>query len=328
MGLFRRKPKKQPLDRIGAFGKLPFTPEFIKSYAGNPFAKAWDQWFQKAYSALHHDLGGSCKQYLLGMPDYQFVEYRGKSKTPYIGCVFNRQDAGGRRYPFVIIREVKNSLAREFAGALPLFYNQFFAFSEYWISHHSGELTMKQLHQAIQDMKRYSYPLERAPTLSYTKDQLQQLTIADLVRQDSQQPHDLLKWQGQHVKWLQHCNAILQAPTNQVIAFPIYNPELVRSVVVFYLQLLHELVDLNQLDWQLYWQYNNDTQPAYCYLSLRRLAPHEWQTFVNPQYRLTNCYNVAWVDEEYTNSSLAIDTDMTLLRAIDCLISRVKTQSD
>lgn len=321
MGLFRRKPKKQPLDRIGAFGKLPFTPEFIKSYGGHPFVKAWDQWFQKAYTALHYDLGEHCKQYLHHMPDYQFLHYNGPKESPYIGSVFNRRDAGGRRYPFVIVRQIRTPLAWEFAGTLPLFYDDFLAYSEYWVSQHSHDLSMKQLHQSIQNMRYCSYPLEKSKILPYTLEQLKSLTVQDLMGNDFDNQQELLAWQQCQQTWIKQCHYILSSSKEQVIKLPIRSSKSLRAVVVFYLQLLHELINLNSLNWQLYWQYGNDNQTPQCYLSLRDIKPQEWQVFVNPDYILTNCYVVPNNSDTCISSTeLVLSSDMDLLKAVEYLV--------
>lgn len=322
MGLFRRS-KKQPLDRIGAFGKLPFSPEFIKSYGGHLFVKHWDHWFQQAYRSVHYTLGDRCKAYFQVMPDYQFVHYNGPNQLPYVGSVFNCQDAGGRRYPFVIVREIKTALAYEFSAALPLFYEGFLAHSEYWIQNISYDLTMKQLNQAIQHMAQYNYPLDKPTILPYTLQQLRSLTVADVVA--SEHLETIWQWQQCHQQWLKNCRQILQNPQQQVIALPIQQTRSLRTIVVFYLQLLHELVNLNHLTWQLYWQWGSNQYAPQCYLSLRSLQPSEWQVFIDPDYQLSNLYNQACNDSQTLPplSSAILKPDTDLLTAIECLINTV-----
>lgn len=319
MGLFRRS-KKQPLDRIGAFGKLPFSPEFIKSYGGHLFVKQWDQWFQQAYRSVHYTLGDQCKTYFQTMPDYQFLHYNGPNQLPYIGSVFNCQDAGGRRYPFVIVREVKTALAYEFAAALPLFYDTFLAYSERWIQEDSHDLSMKQLHQAIQSMLNYSYPLDKSSILPYTLEQLRSLTIEDVVASD--QMEAIWDWQQNNQQWLRECRQILHHPHRQVIALPIVNANALRIMVVFYLQLLHELVNLNRLTWQLYWQWGSSQYTPQCYLSLRCLQPQEWQVFVDPDYQLVETYGQFNYQPDNTlpTNYRPLKPDTDLLTAIECLV--------
>lgn len=322
MGLFRRS-KKQPLDRIGAFGKLPFSPEFIKSYGGHLFVKQWDQWFQQAYRSVHYTLGDQCKAYFQTMPDYQFLHYNGPNQLPYLGSVFNCQDAGGRRYPFVIVREVKTALAYDFAAALPLFYDAFLAYSECWIQNDSHNLSMKQLHQAIQSMLHYSYPLKKSSILPYTLEQLRSLTIEDVVASD--QMEAIWDWQQYNQQWLRECRQILHHPHGQVIALPIVNTNSLRIMVVFYLQLLHESVNLNRLTWQLYWQWGSSEYAPQCYLSLRRLQPSEWQVFIDPDYQLSNMYNQTFNNSHTLSqpSSAVLKPDTDLLTAIEHLINTI-----
>jgi len=87
--------------KIGCFGKLPISPEFIKVNASGSALQAFDQWLQEGihYARTKHK---GWSEDFLKMDTWNFVFTSPDNQELLIGIVSPKQDRAGRTFPFLL----------------------------------------------------------------------------------------------------------------------------------------------------------------------------------------------------------------------------------
>ncbi len=131
MGLFSSSP-------IGYFGKLPSHPDFVRRNAGNPLARALDNWMHEGLATLNMQGGDTWKADFDAATLRCFIYRADDPGKALAGMYMPSQDQSGRRYPFSIFATASPGRNGHLVHLLPEAYAVFFKASARLLNDQAG----------------------------------------------------------------------------------------------------------------------------------------------------------------------------------------------
>lgn len=93
--------------RIGCFGKLPTSGDFLRRGLPQPVYDGWDRWLQQALMASREALGERWLDHYLVAPVWRFALAPGLlSEEGWLGLWLPSVDSVGRYFPFTVLAPV------------------------------------------------------------------------------------------------------------------------------------------------------------------------------------------------------------------------------
>lgn len=95
-----------PAPSLSAFGKLPTHGDFVRHQAGSDAVRALDEWLQHGLFFAQAQRSPRLEEAYGEAPALAFLFRRDVRHAPLLGVLRPSRDSAGRRFPFVIVREL------------------------------------------------------------------------------------------------------------------------------------------------------------------------------------------------------------------------------
>lgn len=110
---------------LSGFGKLPTHGDFVRHNAAGPASRALDEWLQRGLFFLQAQRSVGLDAAYDAAPACGFLFNAGRGRPPLLGVVQPSRDQAGRKFPFVVAREVPTPAPGGDAVPLPVVFRAF-----------------------------------------------------------------------------------------------------------------------------------------------------------------------------------------------------------